>query len=253
MGQHSGDFDYDSKGAGYAQVRRPDRRIEAFIHRALGAAGSVVNVGAGAGSYEPVDRCVLAIEPSATMRSQRPPGRPAIQGFAEALPLDDDAVDAAMAVMTVHQWADLETGLCELRRVARGPVVVVTGDGEALPSFWLNDYAPELIAAERRRYPEIAYIAERIGARSEVTNIPIPLDCADGLCEAFYGRPEGLLEASVRRAQSSWSFAPNGTQERFVAALRTDLASGLWDQRHGRLRTQPSFDGSLRLVVGWPA
>lgn len=248
-----GDFDYDSNGGGYAHHRRPDARIAAFIRNALGDAKTVLNVGAGAGSYEPDDCYVLAVEPSATMRAQRPANRPAIQAFAEALPLDDGAVDAAMGIMTVHQWADLETGLAELRRVARGPVVVVAGDGDALPNFWLNAYAPELIAAERKRYPPIAGIAKGIGARSEVISIPIPLDCSDGLCEAFYGRPERLLEEGVRRAQSSWAFAPDGTEARFVEALSADLNSGRWNQHHGHLRTQPTYAGSLRLIIGWPS
>jgi len=252
MRRMGGDFDYEAKGAGYARHRRTDPRIAAVIHEAFGAAKTIVNVGAGAGSYEPQDRYVLAVEPSAAMRAQRPSGRPAIHGFAEALPLDDRAVDAAMAIMTVHQWADLDTGLAELRRVALGPVLVVAGDGEALPRFWLNDYAPEVIAAERKRYPPVTRIAERIGARSQVLNLPIPLDCTDGLCEAFYGRPERLLDADVRRAQSSWGFTPEGTEERFVEALSAELNSGRWEERHGHLRTQPSFDGSLRLIVGWP-
>jgi len=248
-----GDFDYDTHGRGYATVRQPDPRIEAQVHAALGDARTILNVGAGAGSYEPTDRYVIALEPSAAMRAQRPPHRPpAIAGVAEALPLDDGAVDAVMAMMTVHQWADLEKGLAELRRVARGPVVVLAGDGERLPNYWLNDYAPDLIRAEQRRYPALDLIAARIGSKAEIRSVPVPLDCTDGLTEAFYGRPERLLEQVVRDAQSSWKFAPDGTEQRFVEALTADLASGRWDERHGALRTQPTFDGSMRLVIGWP-
>ena len=248
-----GDFDYEAHGAGYAAIRRPDPRIEAQVHAALGDARTVLNVGAGAGSYEPTDRYVLALEPAAAMRAQRGPARvPAIAGFAEALPLDDDAVDAAMAMMTIHQWSDLDRGLAELRRVARGPVVVMAGDGDSLPRYWLNDYAPELIAAERRRYPPIDHIARRIGARAEVRAVPIHLDCADGFTEAFYGRPERLLDPAVRKAQSSWGFMPEGAEARFVEALSADLESGRWDARHGHLRTQPTFESSMRLIVGWP-
>ena len=246
-----GDFDYEAHGAGYAAIRRSDPRIEALVHAALGDARTVLNVGAGAGSYEPTDRYVIALEPAAAMRAQRV-GVPAIVGFAEALPLDDGAVDAVMAMMTVHQWSDLGRGLAELRRVARGPVVVLAGDGDSLPRYWLNDYAPDLIAAERRRYPPIEYIAARIGARAEVQAVPIHLDCADGFTEAFYGRPERLLDPAVRKAQSSWGFLPEGAEARFVAALRADLASGRWDTRHGHLRTQPTFESSMRLIVGWP-
>jgi len=253
MKRPGGDFDYEAHGAGYAAIRRPDPRIEALVHAALGDARTVLNVGAGAGSYEPADRYVIAIEPAAAMRAQRGSARvPAVAGFAEALPLDDGAVDAAMAMMTVHQWSDLHLGLAEMRRVARGPVVVMAGDGDRLPRYWLNDYAPELIAAERRRYPPIGQIAERIGARAEVHAVPIHLDCTDGFTEAFYGRPERLLDPAVRRAQSSWAFMPPGAEALFVETLSADLESGRWDARHGHLRTQPTFESSMRLIVGWP-
>ncbi len=247
----AGDFDYDRHGAGYALTRRPDPRIAAVIHRALGEARTVLNVGAGSGSYEPADRWVLALEPSAVMRAQRPAGAaPALAGVAEALPFDDGAFEAVMAVMTVHQWADLDLGLSELRRVSRGPVVVVAGDGDALPRFWLNTYAPELIAAERRRYPPIARLAERLGAGSAIETIPIANDCTDGMTEAFYARPERLLDPAVRSAQSSWGFVAPEVQARFVERLSADLASGRWDARHGHWRGVPAYDGSLRLIIG---
>ncbi len=157
----AGDVDYTRYGHGYAYRRRTEPRIAALVHAALGDARTVLNVGAGAGSYEPRDRYVLAIEPSAAMRAQRAPHlAPAIDGVAERLPFDDDAVDAAMALVTVHQWRDLRTGLQEMRRVSRGPVVVLTFDGDALDRFWLADYAPELITVERRRYPAISMILE---------------------------------------------------------------------------------------------
>ncbi len=248
-----GDVDYAVRGRGYATIRRPDPRIEAQVHAALGTAKTVLNVGAGAGSYEPTDRHVIAVEPAAAMRAQRGPSRvPATAAFAEALPLDDDAVDAAMAMMTVHQWSDLDAGLAELRRVARGPVVILAGDGDRLADYWLNDYAPGLIAAERRRYPPIAHLAARIGATAEVQAVPVPLDCADGFTEAFYGRPERLLDPAVRQAQSSWAFVAEGAEARFVEHLSADLASGRWDARHSHLRTQPTYAGSMRLIVGRP-
>ena len=253
MTRKGGDFDYETHGGGYANQRRPDPRIEAMVHRVLGGARTIVNVGAGAGSYEPADAWVLAVEPSASMRAQRPQGRPAIHGFADALPQDDASVDAAMAMITVHQWPDAAKGLAELRRVARGPVVVLTFDGEALDRWWLNDYAPELFAAERRRYPAIADIAAAVGARAEVSPVPIPLDCVDGFTEAFYGRPERMLDPAVRQAQSAWGFVEPAAIARFEETLRADLASGRWDARYGHLRTQPTFEGSVRLIVGWPA
>jgi hypothetical protein len=248
-----GDFDYEAHGAGYAVQRRPDPRIEAMVHRALGEARTVLNVGAGAGSYEPADRHVIAIEPSAAMRAQRPATRvPAIEAFAERLPLDDDSVDAAMAMITVHQWSDAGRGLAELRRVARGPVVVLTFEGDALDRWWLADYAPELLAAERTRYVAIERIAEALGKRSAVHAVPIPIDCVDGFTEAFYARPERMLEPAVRRAQSAWGFVDRGVEARFAEALRADLASGRWDECYGDWRTRPSFEGSLRLIVGEP-
>ncbi len=248
-----GDFDYDTHGAGYARQRRPDPRIAAAIHAGLGDARTVVNVGAGTGSYEPEDRYVLAVEPSSAMRAQRPrTAGLAIHGYADALPLDDDGVDAAMAVWTVHQWQDLKAGLAELRRVARGPVVVAAGDGPALSRWWLNDYAPELIAAEQQRYPPIAAIAEALGGAGEVATIPIPFDCSDGITEAFYGRPERLLDPAVRAAQSSWAFVKPEAVERFVETLSADLASGRWDERYGDWRKRASYEGSLRLIVARP-
>ena len=246
-----GDVDYNATGVGYAGQRRPDPRIAAVIARALDDARTVLNVGAGTGSYEPRDRHVLAVEPSAVMRAQRPAGAGlAIHGFADALPLDDRSVDAVMAVATVHQWPDLARGLAELRRVSRGPVVVVAFDGDRLPDYWLNDYAPELIAAERRRYPPIGVIAAGVGACVEVQVIPIPLDCTDGITEAFYGRPERLLDSAVRRAQSSWGFVAPEVEPRFVERLSADLASGRWDERYGALRSQSTYEGSWRLIVG---
>jgi hypothetical protein len=249
----AGDFDYEAGGAGYALYRRPDPRIEAYIRTALGNAETVVNVGAGAGSYEPHDREVTAVEPSATMRSQRPPDlAPAIDGVAEALPFPDDWFDAAMATFTIHQWRDVEQGLGELRRVSRGPVVVLTADGDALAGFWLAEYSPEVIAAERRRYPPMSLIQDALGGSSAVLPIPIPFDCTDGFGEAFYGRPEELLKPAVRQAQSAWGFIDPADVERAVERLRSDLESGEWDRRHGALRSEPEYQGSLRLVVAHP-
>lgn len=249
-----GDVDYDGRGAGYASHRRADPRIAAHIHAALGDARTVLNVGAGAGSYEPQDRYVLALEPSDAMRAQRPvDAAPAVRGVAGALPFDDRAFDAVMAVMTVHQWPDLEAGLAELRRVSRGPVVVVAGNGERLERFWLNDYAPELIAAEKRRYPALERIAARIGSTPTIEAIPIPIDCTDGICEAYYARPERLLDPAVRAAQSSWGFVDPAVEPRFVEALSADLASGRWDELYGQYRRRPTFDGSLYRVVGYAA
>jgi SAM-dependent methyltransferase len=247
----AGDFDYEAGGEGYATVRRTDPRIAAYVHAALGDARTVLNVGAGAGSYEPQDRYVVAVEPSAAMRAQR--SSPAVDATAEQLPFDDDSFDAVMATVTIHQWADGDAGLRELRRVSRGPVVILTFDGPAIAGFWLNDYVPEVIEAEARRYPALDHIASVLGGDVTVTTVPVALDCVDGFAEAFYGRPEALLDAAVRRSQSAWGLVPEEAIERGLRRLRSALDSGEWDERFGHLRTQPEFTGALRLLVSRPS
>jgi SAM-dependent methyltransferase len=210
----------------------------------------VLNVGAGAGSYEPTDRRVTAVEPAAEMRAQRPSHLvPALDAVAEALPFEDNSFDAAMTTFSVHQWRDLGAGLRELRRVTRGPVVVLTCDPALLDRFWLADYAPEVIATEARRYPSIADIAAGLGGTVDRAGVPIPLDCTDGFNEAYYGRPEALLDPDARLACSAWSFVSDAAVARFARTLAADLADGTWDERHGALRTQPTFEGSLVLVT----
>ena len=243
-------IDYDQLGHGYARHRRADPRIAARVHAALGEARTVVNVGAGAGSYEPVDRYVLAVEPSATMRAQRPPDlAPAIAAKAEALPLDDRSVDAAMAILSVHHFDDPPVGLRELRRVARERVVVVTFDIDVLAQYWLlSDYLPEAFADDRARFPTIAAIRDALGGGG-VEHVQVPPDCTDGFVEGYYARPEGLLDPSVRAAQSAWPRLPPGVEKRAIAALAADLASGEWDRRYGHLRDADSFDAALRLIT----
>ncbi len=187
------------------------------------------------------------------MRAQRPTNlSPAIHGIAEELPLDDRSVDASMAMITVHQWKNFEKGLNEMRRVTRNQIIILTFDGDALDRFWLADYAPQMIAFERRRFPKIDRICQLLGGKTEVQTIPIPIDCVDGFNEAFYARPEQFLDPTVRRSQSAWSFVDEKVQEQFVKNLRNDLDSGAWDQRCGKWRTLPSFEGSLRLIVSHP-
>jgi SAM-dependent methyltransferase len=250
----AGDFDYDRGGRTYTSHRRADPRIAAMVHGALGEARTVVNVGAGTGSYEPDDRDVVAVEPSPGMRSRRPAhGAPAVAGVAEALPFDDDAFDAAMAMVTLHQWPDQARGLAEMRRVARGPVVILTFDADVLGQFWLAHYVPELIEAERRRYPTPSWICSVLGGRTEVAAVPVPVDCTDGWTEAYYARPERFLDEGVRRAQSAWAFFDPAVEDRFVRHLAADLDSGEWTRRFGHHRELPAFHGSLRLVTAWPA
>jgi hypothetical protein len=249
----AGDADYGHIGLDYSKYRQPDTAIAALITEALDGARSVVNLGAGASSYEPMDRPVTPVEPSATMRGQRPAHLPnAVNAHAEDLPFADKAFDAALATLTVHQWSDLTAGLGEARRVTRGPIVVLSCDPTELSKFWLNDYAPEVLATEALRYPPIDRLTALLGARSTVTGVPIPLNCSDGFGEAYYGRPEALLDPGARKANSAWSFVATDVHARFEQSLGADLASGAWDGRHGHLRRQPTFDGSLKLVVGHP-
>ncbi len=249
----AGDANYGAIGRDYAVYRQPEPAIAALVEAALGEARSVLNVGAGAGSYEPTGRDVTPVEPSASMRAQRPVHlAAAVDAVAESLPFPDGAFDAAMATYTVHQWRDLDAGLAEVRRVTRGPVVVLSCDPELVQRFWLNDYAPDVLATESRRYPALARIGAKLGGRVEVLPVPIPLHCRDGFNEAYYGRPERLLDDGARLACSALSFVTPDSARASVDRLRADLASGAWDARHGALRTQPSFDGSLRLVVSRP-
>jgi SAM-dependent methyltransferase len=186
------------------------------------------------------------------MRAQRPPGAaPAIAATAQDLPLDDDAVDAAMACVTIHHWDPRAAGLAEMRRVARGPVVIFTFDLEHLPA-WQRDFLREGIEIERPRFGSVEEIAAELGGSVRVESIPTPADCADGFFEAFWNRPEALLDPAVRASQSLWALLDSGAEERIVERLKSALDSGAWDAEHGHLRERPSFDGSLRLIVSEP-
>ena len=187
------------------------------------------------------------------MRSLRPEHLAvAIDARAEDLPFADGSFGASMTTFSVHQWVDLSTGLGELRRVTAGPVVILTCDPRALDRFWLTQFAPEVIETERRRYPGLAEIAGGLGGRVEVRQVPIPFDCTDGFGEAYYGRPERLLDPGARLANSAWSFVGSEVHRRFERELGERLVSGNWDERYGELRRLPEFDGSLRLVISTP-
>ncbi len=247
----AGDVDYGALEANYARYRQPEPAIMARIESALGTARTILNVGAGTGSYEPRDRHVTAVEPSAAMRAQRPTHLPpAIDAVAEALPFPDDHFDAAMATVTVHQWQDLERGLAEMRRVAAGPVVILTCDPAVMADYWLNDYAPGVRANEARRFPTIDRIVGALGPATRDEHVPVPFDCRDGFNEAYYGRPEMFLDQAARLACSSWSFLTGEETAQFEQRLAADLASGEWDRRYGHWRREPFYDGPLRLVIG---
>ena len=187
------------------------------------------------------------------MRAQRSKHLPpAISGIAEDLPLDDKSVDASMAIMTVHQWSDLNKGLSELNRVARGPVLILTFDPQVFSRFWLADCAPELITNERGRLPAIDIICKGLNRKTKIITIPISADCTDGFAEAYYARPEKFLDVDVRKSQSMWGVVDNQISERVITNLRNDLNSGAWDRKYGNLRKQAFYDSSLRLIIGDP-
>lgn len=237
---------YDRIGIDYANLRRPDRRIAAQIDAALGDAQTVLNVGAGTGSYEPAHRQVTALEPSTEMIHQRPPGSaPVVQGHAEALPFADASFDAAMAVLTVHHWADKARGLRELRRIARGPVAILTYD-PAFRGFWLADYIPELVALDEAQMPPLADYAAALGAVT-ITPLPIPHDCTDGFLAAYWRRPAAYLDPRVRAAMSSFHALSDVSGP--LARLEGDLASGVWMERYGGLMELDALDCGYRLVV----
>jgi len=244
---------YDRMGVGYTGVRRPDPRIEAAIHAALGDARVVLNIGAGAGSYEPRDRETIAVEPSPVMIAQRPPDLArAIQGVAEQLPLDDDSVDATMGVFTLHHWNDVERGLAEVLRVTRDRVAFVTLDLEVTAEMWLcRDYLPEIVEHDRRVFPTLARL-DALLPNMRIEPLPVPADCADGFCIALWDRPEAHLDPDVRRASSIWHQLPGEVTARGLERLRDDLESGEWDRRHGELRRTPELDVGLRLVRAEP-
>jgi SAM-dependent methyltransferase len=241
---------YDRIGRGYATTRRPDPRIAAAIVAALGDARTVLNVGAGAGAYEPADRPVVAVEPSRTMIAQRPPrAAPCIQSVAEHLPLRDRSLDASLGVLTIHHWADQAAGLRELRRVARRRVVLLTWDPDSIGDFWLTtDYLPEIIELDLPRFSPVAALAESLGPIRAIP-VPVPHDCQDGFLGAFWRRPEAYLDSDIRGGISVFAQISPEAVRRGVARLADDLRSGQWDGRHGALRGRDSLDIGYRLVV----
>ena len=241
---------YDTIGAGYTATRRTEPRIAARIWAALGDARTVLNVGAGTGSYEPPGRDVTAAEPSEVMRAQRPAGAaPCVAAAAESLPFEDQSFDAAMAVSTVHHWPDPIAGLREMRRVARRVVVFTHDSTDAgwRHRFWLTrDYLPEVAGLTAGR-PSLDEQARAIGARTEP--VLIPWDCADGLFEAYWRRPEAYLDEDVRRGVSVWARVGPRAEQRAVRSLRDDLTSGRWAERNRDLLGLDATELGLRLLI----
>jgi SAM-dependent methyltransferase len=249
------DHRYDRIGASYARTRREDARLASRIQRALGPGRTVVNVGAGTGSYEPRDRDVIAIEPSTVMAAQRPAELPpAIRASAGALPLGAQSVDAAMAILTVHHWdAEQQPGVREMRRVARGPVVIVTYDPEVSAQMWLMaEYLPEVAELDRRIFPDTDTLATWLGGSTRVEVVEIPSDTPDWTLGSFWAHPERVLDPAARAATSGFARMTPAVIRRVTDAVRRDLDDGTWDLRHGHLRTLESFDAGLRLVINMP-
>jgi SAM-dependent methyltransferase len=241
---------YDTIGATYTVTRRTEPRIAAQIWAALGDARTVLNVGAGAGSYEPPGRDVTAVEPSALMRAQRPANAaPCVAGAAESLPFADQSFDAAMAVATIHHWPDPIAGLREMRRVARRVVVFTldTSDPGWPRRFWLTrDYLPEFADLFAGR-PGATELARALGAHLEP--VLIPWDCADGFFEAYWRRPEVYLDEDARRGVSVWARLGPEVEQRAVRSLRADLASGRWTERNRDLLALEAAELGLRLLI----
>ena len=246
---------YERIGAGYRRARRADRRIAARITTALGGARRIVNVGAGTGNYEPVDRdLVVAVEPAIAMIEQRAPaGPPAVRAVAESLPFAADSFDAALAVLTVHHWRDLAVGLAEMRRVAARQVIF-TFDTAMTDSAWLvTDYFPEVLElGSERAAPSIPQLREHLDVR-RVEVVPVPADCTDGFGGCYWNRPEAYLDPVVRAGMSSFSQLDDAIEARGVARLRDALSSGAWDARYGHLRSKTEHDVGYKLVIAGEA
>lgn len=239
---------YDTIGKGYAGRRRTDPRFFAQIMRALGDARTVVNIGAGTGSYEPDDRLVVAVEPSIEMIRQRTTASPVIRADALALPFRDRSFDAALAILTIHHWPDADRGLEEMQRVASRQLVL-THTIEDLNDFWLTrDYFPEIVQLDRLRFqPPLRHVADKLGARVEV--VPVPADCVDGHLGAFWRRPEAYLDPDVRAGMSVFPPLDQEMVAERVARLADDLSSGRWEERNGYLRELDEVDLGYRLLV----
>lgn len=235
---------YDTIGSGYSRYRRPDLRIAALITQAMGTSDSVINVGAGAGSYEPDDRLVIAVEPSETMIRQRAlKSAPVVRASAMALPFRNRSFNAALAILTIHHWPDRDAGIRELKRVAQDRVVILTWEPPQIP-FWLHDYLPHFLESDRKTFAPWFRDDPDVLA---ITPVPVPHDCSDGFFCAYWRRPEAYLDPGVRNAISTFSRV--GTFERGLERLRNELSDGTWRRRYGHLLDQTELDLGYRLVT----
>jgi SAM-dependent methyltransferase len=236
---------YDSIGLNYRDLRRPDPRIAEAILAALGDAQTVMNIGAGTGSYEPTDRQVTAVEPSIEMiRKRKPDAAPAVQASADALPFADKAFDAAMAVLTIHHWPDKAAGLREVRRVTKGRIILLTYDPAHRP--WLTDYLPELAKLDEAQMPKMSDYEAWLGP-VQVTPVPVPHDCSDGFLYAYWKRPQAYLDPHIRSGSSSFWALGDVTPQ--LDQLAHDLKTGEWHRRYADKLARDDYDAGYRLVV----
>jgi len=237
---------YDTIGKGYQYYRRPDARIASQILGELSDARSILNIGAGAGSYEPVDRKLIGVEPSWVMIAQRSKdGPPIVQGFAEALPFKENSFDCAMALLTIHHWSDIQQGLKEAVRVTKKRLILLTWIG-FVEDFWLVDYLPEINEIDEPMFPSIERLSSWLGPVRTIS-VPIPHDCTDGFLCAYWRRPQAYLNEDVRSAISTFSRVTDF--EDGLLALSKDLNSGIWHQRYSSLLNREEMDFGYRIVV----
>ncbi len=241
---------YDRIGTSYTRTRRTDPRVAGRVNAALGDAQTIVNIGAGAGSYEPADREVIAVEPSPTMIAQRAVGAaPALRAYAESLPFRDNTFDAALAIFTVHHWSDTRRGLLELARVARRQAIL-SYDAIVEDNFWLvEDYFPEIGALDNDNREYTSEAIARVLDVMQVEPVPVPSDCIDGFAACYWNRPEAYIDPDVQAGISGIARLDPAVRERGTERLRADLASGAWDARHGHLRALTELDVGYRLIV----
>ncbi len=242
---YDGDGQSNALAQGYALRRRPDPRIASKLVSALGGARTVVNVGAGPGSFEPTDRIVQAVEPSELMIRQRPESAaPCLRGVAEALPFDDSSFDVAMAVLTIHHWSDWRLGLTEMRRVARRRLVLLTFDAEA-SDFWLTrDYFSEINKLDREIMPKLSALKEHLGP-FHADPVLVPHDCLDGFLGAYWRRPHIYLDPDARRSMSSFAKVD---ADAGLRRLARDVDSGLWHTVNADLLDREALDVGYRLL-----
>lgn len=240
---------YDQTGQTYSRTRRPDPRIGAVINEALRGMATVANIGAGTGSYEPANT-VIAVEPSHVMIAQRPPGSaPAVQAVAEHLPIRSNAVDAALAVLTVHHWSDLDHGVAEMRRIARRCVVIFTWDHNVFQQFWLlREYLPAAAQTDADLAIPITTLMSLLGEPT-IISVPVPHDCVDGFGGAYWRRPRAYLDPAVQAGMSIFALTPKPAVREGLSGLRADLASGEWDRQHHDLLDSQQVDLGYRLLI----